>query len=74
MWGGTPARNMVSSETSLPTTWNPGTAKDDGTIDRATLSPNVKWVAKLGTQTYGNPTVSQGRVFVGTNNAGPHFR
>jgi outer membrane protein assembly factor BamB len=74
IWGGTPARNMVSSERSLPTTWNAGTAKDDGTIDRATVSPNVKWIAKLGTQSYGNATVSNGQVFVGTNNAGPHFQ
>jgi outer membrane protein assembly factor BamB len=31
---------------------------------------NVKWVAKLGSQTYGNPVVSGGIVFVGTNNEG----
>ena len=29
---------------------------------------NVKWVAELGSQTYGNPTVAGGVVFVGTNN------
>ena len=27
---------------------------------------NVLWVAKLGSQTYGNPTVANGRVYVGT--------
>jgi outer membrane protein assembly factor BamB len=31
----------------------------------------VKWVTKLGSQTYGNPTVANGRVFVGTNNETP---
>ena len=29
---------------------------------------NVRWVAALGSQTYGNPVVAGGRVFVGTNN------
>ena len=28
----------------------------------------MKWVADLGSQTYGNATVAGGRVFVGTNN------
>ena len=31
---------------------------------------NLLWVAKLGSQTYGNPVVAGGRVFVGTNNGG----
>jgi outer membrane protein assembly factor BamB len=29
---------------------------------------NVKWAARLGTQTYGGPVVAGGKVFVGTNN------
>jgi outer membrane protein assembly factor BamB len=32
------------------------------------------WSAKLGNQTYGNPTVGGGKVFVGTNNASPRDR
>ena len=31
---------------------------------------NVKWVARLGTQTYGNPTIANGRVYIGTNDDG----
>jgi len=58
MWGGTADRNMVSSMKGLPTSWDIKTSK------------NVKWVAKLGSQTYGNPVVSNGMVFVGTNNEG----
>ena len=30
---------------------------------------NVRWVARLGTHTYGNPVVAGGRVIVGTNDA-----
>jgi len=56
MWGGTPDRNMVSSMTGLPESWDVATKE------------NVKWVAALGSQTYGNPVVSGGKVFIGTNN------
>jgi outer membrane protein assembly factor BamB len=58
MWGGTPDRNMVSNMKGIPTTWDVKTKK------------NVKWVAELGSQSYGNPVVSGGMVFVGTNNEG----
>ena len=39
-------------------------------VDRSNLE-NLKWVAKLGSQSYGNVTVAQGRVFIGTNNENP---
>jgi len=56
MWGGTPGRNMVSPMKGLPADWDIKTKK------------NVKWVAQLGSQSYGNPVVAGGIVFVGTNN------
>jgi hypothetical protein len=56
MWGGSPDRNMVSDATGLPTTWDVKTGK------------NIKWVASLGSQSYGNPVVSGGVVLLGTNN------
>ena len=56
MWGGSPDRNMVSDATGLPTTWDVKTGK------------NIKWVASLGSQSYGNPVVAEGVVLVGTNN------
>src|SRR5580693_2355550 len=58
MWGGTPDRNMVSHMKGLPTEWDIKTKK------------NVKWVAELGSQSYGNPVVAGGIVLVGTNNEG----
>ena len=36
MWGFTPARNLVSSETNLPEKWNPKTGE------------NIKWRAETG--------------------------
>ena len=70
-WGGRPIRNMYSPEKGLPDRFDPGKAKA-GTeqIDMATTK-NVKWVAKLGSQSYGNVTVAKGKVFVGTNNESP---
>jgi outer membrane protein assembly factor BamB len=75
-WGGTPARNMYCSATNLPdhfTTGRSGDIKFKGAseeIDRSNVE-NLKWVAKLGSQSYGNVTVAHGRVFIGTNNENP---
>jgi outer membrane protein assembly factor BamB len=56
MWGGTPDRNQVSNMKNVPSEWDVKTKK------------NIKWVAELGSQSYGNPVVADGMVFVGTNN------
>lgn len=58
MWGGTPDRNMLSAMKGIPTEWDIKTKK------------NIKWVATLGSQAYGNPTVGGGVILVGTNNEG----
>jgi outer membrane protein assembly factor BamB len=59
MWGGTPDRNMVSRAKNLPTEWDVKTKK------------NILWVAEAGSQSYGNPVVADGMVFIGTNNEAP---
>lgn len=70
-WGRDPSRNMVSPEKNLPDTFDPGKTKGETEeIDMATTK-DVKWVAKLGSQCYGNPVVAGGKVFVGTNNETP---
>ena len=69
-WGGCDlGRNMVSCETGLPETFKPGekSPKGDGMLPGTT--ENVRWVARLGTFICGNPTVADGRVFVGTDDA-----
>ncbi|MFN9084589.1 MAG: PQQ-binding-like beta-propeller repeat protein, partial [Acidobacteriota bacterium] len=58
MWGGSPGRNMVSPMKGLPATWD--YAKKE----------NIRWIAALGSQSYGNPVVADGIVLVGTNNEG----
>jgi outer membrane protein assembly factor BamB len=70
-WGGTDGRNMVSDATNLPDSWYPG-PKDQKTEEYDTSkAKNIKWIAKLGSHCYGNPTVSGGKIFVGTNNNSP---
>jgi outer membrane protein assembly factor BamB len=56
MWGLTPLRNMISPEKDPPIDWNVKTGK------------NILWSAALGSKSYGNPIISNGLVFVGTNN------
>ncbi|MBI1371622.1 MAG: PQQ-binding-like beta-propeller repeat protein [Phycisphaera sp.] len=78
MWGHSTSRNMASEDAQgLPTSWKAGEFKDNSDhIDMATTE-NVQWVAKMGSQTYGNPTAAAGKVFVGTNNDGnpdPRFK
>ncbi|MEN6334003.1 MAG: PQQ-binding-like beta-propeller repeat protein [Phycisphaerales bacterium] len=50
---------MVSDETGLVEDFDIETGR------------NVKWVVTLGSETWATPTVSQGRVFLGTNNDPP---
>src|SRR5256885_7364129 len=55
MWGGAADRNMISTMKGIPTTWDVKTKK------------NVKWMAQLGSQSYGNPVVAGGPGYAGTN-------
>ncbi|WP_166820298.1 PQQ-binding-like beta-propeller repeat protein [Thalassoroseus pseudoceratinae] len=57
MWGGTTFRNNTPLGKNIPTEWD----VDEGT--------NIKWKAELGSQTYGNAVIANGKVFIGTNNA-----
>lgn len=58
-WGQAWTRNMVSEETGLVEDFDLQTGR------------NVKWVVPLGSETWATPVVSQGRVFLGTNNDPP---
>jgi outer membrane protein assembly factor BamB len=59
MWGGTPQRNMTSTMKGLPEFWD----VKNGT--------NIKWKAQIGSTSNGNPVVSGGKIFLGTNNEHP---
>ena len=68
MWCGSPNRNLVSAMTGLSIDFQ---APIDRGLDKQEAQ-NVLWIAKLGSQTYGNPIVAEGKVFVGANNGGDY--
>ena len=59
MWGGTAQRNMTSAMKNLPESWDVKNGK------------NIKWKVQIGSTSYGNPVVADGKIFLGTNNANP---
>ena len=58
-WGQAWTRNMISHERGLVADFDPKSGK------------NIKWTAKLGTETHSTPIVANGRVYIGTNNHDP---
>lgn len=71
MWGRTINKNMHTPAKGLPESFDPGQFKSGSEQVDLSTTKNVKWVAKLGSQTYGNPVVANGRLYVGTNNESP---
>ncbi|MCZ6673847.1 MAG: PQQ-binding-like beta-propeller repeat protein [Verrucomicrobia bacterium] len=70
-WGGSSDRNMVAEASGIPTEVESGDYLPKSEEINMETTKGVKWVAKLGSQTYGTPVVSGGKVFVGTNNESP---
>jgi len=68
-WGGRPAKNMASDAKGVPASFGPGRTKGSTRQIDMSTTRNVKWVLVLGSQTYGNPVVSGGKIIVGTNDA-----
>ena len=55
-WGGSASRNNTPEGKNSPVEWDVESGK------------NVLWSMSLGSETYGNPVVANGKVYVGTNN------
>ncbi|WP_231742747.1 outer membrane protein assembly factor BamB family protein [Stieleria varia] len=73
-WGGTRLRNNTPNVSGLPLEWNIGKFdRRTGEWDKSKVL-NVAWYSNLGSQTYGNPVVADGRIFVGTNNGAGHLK
>jgi outer membrane protein assembly factor BamB len=61
-WGGSPFRNnVVPASDKIPLEWDVTTGK------------NIRWSMKLGSESYGNPVVANGKVYVGTNNGAAYL-
>ena len=67
-WGRDATNNMVASAKGIMTDFTAGEVDDEGEV---TGAKHAKWVVKLGSQTYGTPTIANGQVYVGTNNEEP---
>ena len=71
-WGGTPARNNAVPDAKVPTGWAFGQIDFKTNAWTGRGARHVKWVARLGSQTYGVPVVANRKVFIGTNNGAGH--
>jgi outer membrane protein assembly factor BamB len=69
-WGGSAMRNNTPEGENIPAEWAVGEFDYRTGEWDSSEAKNIKWVAKLGSQTYGNPVIADGKVFVGTNNSG----
>ncbi len=70
-WGGSNIRNMYSPARGLPDAFGKIDFRPGSDQINTNAIKNLKWIAKLGSQSYGNVTVAGGKVFVGTNNEPP---
>ncbi len=61
-WGGSAERNNVPKTGPLPAEFE----VKSGT--------NIRWSSPLGSETYGNPVVANGKVYVGTNNGNGYVK
>lgn len=61
-WQMSPLRNNVVVAEKIPLKWDIETGE------------NVLWSAKLGSETYGNPVIANGKVYVGTNNGAAYLK
>lgn len=61
-WGGSHLRNNVTDQANVPVSWDVASGQ------------NVRWSMPLGSETYGNPVVANGKAYVGTNNGAGYIK
>ncbi|MCA9129795.1 MAG: PQQ-binding-like beta-propeller repeat protein [Planctomycetales bacterium] len=61
-WAGSSLRNNVTDQENVPIAWD------------VTTGENVLWSMPLGSETYGNPVIANGKVYVGTNNGAGYVK
>jgi outer membrane protein assembly factor BamB len=67
-WGVSPARNNVSDAKGIPVEWKVGRFEEKTGKWLSPGAKSIRWVARLGSQTYGSPVIAGGKVFCATNN------
>lgn len=67
-WGGTPERNNTPNTGPLPAEWNVGRFDFRSGEWKNETAEKIRWVAKLGSESYGSPIIAGGKAFCATNN------
>ncbi len=73
-WGGSSKRNNSPDGKNIPVEWTIGSFDLKTGEWNKDESENVKWAASLGSQSYGNPVVANGHVYVGSNNGAGYLK
>ncbi len=73
-WGGSSIRNNTPEAKNLPTEWIVGEFDYDTGAWKKDTAENIKWASQLGSQSYGNPVVANGKVYVGSNNGAAYLK
>ncbi len=74
LWAGWLVRNNTPDAKNIPIDWNVGDFDSDTGAWKPEKAKNIKWAVRLGSQTYGNPVVANGKIFIGTNNGGGYLK
>ncbi len=74
MWGGTTTRNNTPKGVDICTEWEVGSFDSKTGEWKRDKSENIKWVSRLGSQSYGNPVVANGQIYVGSNNGAGYLK
>jgi len=73
-WGGAPGRNNAPEGKNIPAQWNVGRFEHRTERWLSDSAENVRWVARLGSQSYGTAVISGGKVFCATNNGAGYLK
>ncbi|HEY1786149.1 MAG TPA: PQQ-binding-like beta-propeller repeat protein [Pirellulales bacterium] len=73
-WGGSSLRNNTPEGKNIPAEWDVGSFDPKTGEWQKDKAKNIKWVARLGSQSYGNPVVANGHVYVGSNNGAGYLK
>jgi outer membrane protein assembly factor BamB len=73
-WGGNSKRNNTPEGKNIPSEWSIGSFDLKTGEWQKDEAENVKWASALGSQSYGNPVVANGHVYVGSNNGAGYLK
>jgi outer membrane protein assembly factor BamB len=73
-WLGSGKRNNAPSGANIATEWEVGEFDYRTNAWDNSTAKNIKWVAPLGSRSYGSAVVYDGKVFMGSNNTAGHLK